>query len=95
MSKETWQNKFLNAGTENGCGDLSIMISTVSDIREEAVLEERRRVLEIIGEEVDLEQLERYRDADFKLAPNSYGAGHSYGNWEMAYNIFSLINKEK
>ena len=33
--KETWQHKFLKAGTENGCGDLSIMIKTVSDIRQE------------------------------------------------------------
>lgn len=55
MSKETWQNKFLKAGTENSCGDLSIMISTVSDIREEAVLEERRRVSEAISNEnIDL-----------------------------------------
>lgn len=30
--EEQWQNKFLNKGTELGCGDLSIMIGTVSEI---------------------------------------------------------------
>ena len=29
---ENWQSKFLNKGTELGCGDLSIMIGTVSEI---------------------------------------------------------------
>lgn len=34
---ETWQNAFLKAGSENSCGDLSIMISTVSEIRQKAI----------------------------------------------------------
>lgn len=32
MEEETWQSKFLNAGTEKGLGDLSMMIGVVSDI---------------------------------------------------------------
>ena len=35
-NKEEWQVKFLNFGTAEGLGDLSIMISIVSEIREEA-----------------------------------------------------------
>jgi hypothetical protein len=30
--KNTWQSKFLTEGTANACGDLSIMISVVSEI---------------------------------------------------------------
>lgn len=34
--EEQWQNKFLNAGTEMGFGDLSMMIGVVSEIIEQA-----------------------------------------------------------
>lgn len=60
----------------------------------EAVEAERRRIIEAIEEEVNLEQLDRYRCEDSKLAHNSYGAGHSYGNWEMAEKILSIINSK-
>lgn len=34
--KEAWQEVFLNAGTKAGCGDLSMMIGVVTEIREKA-----------------------------------------------------------
>lgn len=45
---EKWQNKFLNYGSANGLGDLSMMISTVSDIREAAKEEERKSIADSI-----------------------------------------------
>jgi len=39
--KQQWQTTFLNAGTEKGLGDLSMMIGVVSSIIEKAVQEER------------------------------------------------------
>ena len=30
--EQSWEKKFLNAGTEKGCGDLSIMVGTVSGL---------------------------------------------------------------
>ena len=45
--EEQWQNKFLNKGTELGCGDLSLMIGTVSEIlakAKEEALQERDRI---------------------------------------------------
>lgn len=44
MDKTTWQSEFLNAGTDNGLGDLSMMIGTVSKIREDAKSEEADRI---------------------------------------------------
>ena len=43
--KEGWPTKFLNAGTENGLGDLSIMVGVVSEILTKAVESERARIL--------------------------------------------------
>ena len=34
--QKKWVNTFLEEGTKNGCGDLSIMVKTVSEIREAA-----------------------------------------------------------
>ncbi len=44
--KESWQTKFLNEGTANGCGDLSIMISVVSDL----LSSQKQKMVEILEE---------------------------------------------
>jgi len=47
---EPWQNKFLREGDTNSCGDLSIMIKTVSEILadQNAANAERIRGLKIV-----------------------------------------------
>ena len=50
--EDTWQYKFLTAGTENGCGDLSIMISTVSKLLHQAMLDARNEVLEEVERDI-------------------------------------------
>ncbi len=56
--------------------------------------EKTKEINEALEDEIDLDQLERYKNSDSALAPFSYGAGHSYGNWEMADKIFSIINEK-
>lgn len=50
-----------------------------------------KEIADEVEEEVNLEQLKRYRDEDSKLAHNSYGAGHSFGRWEMADKILQIL----
>ena len=45
--EEKWQTKFLNAGTEKGLGDLSMMIGVVSEILQA----ERKRCDEMVEAE--------------------------------------------
>lgn len=37
---------FLNAGTEKGLGDLSMMVGVVGEVREQAIAQERARLRE-------------------------------------------------
>jgi len=58
MSTNKWQKKFLEAGTENSCGDLSIMISTVSDI----IRQEREALLKEIMDLSDKIEMEGHTE---------------------------------
>lgn len=61
--EENWQTKFLNKGTEEGLGDLSIMISTVSAILASQKEKIHKDLLEIAdkGEYEDLRrEIENY-----------------------------------
>lgn len=83
--KEKWQTKFLNAGTEKGLGDLSMMIGVVSEIlqaerqkREEMVEAERERIAKEIDklateyeEKVDCEWSHFYGDILRITQPNN------------------------
>ena len=68
-----WQRKFLNAGTEKGLGDLSMMIGVVSEIlySRDTYWKERventRTALLFIGEKVLKEMSEIYA-VDIKYA---------------------------
>lgn len=80
---EKWQNKFLNYGSANGLGDLSMMISTVSDIREAAKEEERKRIAEEVS-------------AMFSVYPD--GGIHDFGPDEELVSkrsVLSIINKHQ
>ena len=65
--EEKWQTTFLNAGTEKGLGDLSMMIGVVSEIlqaerqkREEVVEAERERILKEYRLCVGLEEVAKH-----------------------------------
>lgn len=55
MEAEGWTRKFLRKGTENGCGDLSIMVGTVSECITHAIeahdkmLAEKVKELPLVG----------------------------------------------
>lgn len=42
LESKSWQAKFLDTGTFSGCGDLSIMIMTVSELISQAKEEEKK-----------------------------------------------------
>ena len=66
--KDSWQAKFLEAGTKNGCGDLSIMIGTVTQIhtqaKEEVKLDTLKWVRARLGDEFN--DNFHYKGSDFK-----------------------------
>lgn len=61
--EEKWQNIFLNTGTEKGLGDLSMMISTVSDIiqsKKASAVEAERAKWVFASEDVRKTMTERF-----------------------------------
>lgn len=75
---ENWQSKFLNKGTELGCGDLSIMIGTVSEILDKVKDEAHQAGIDEMVDENTSDGYHTFKELyEFRLLYNA----HLFNEW--------------